>query len=137
MNSIVLCEGSTDYFLLQYYMREAYNWQDDKNIQAGILKMSRKEKSRNFIKDSNILTIMSTGGCSQLCNGLELALNRNFLSPPNLSDVYEKIVIVTDRDEIGTEQTFIQSVEQSLKKYNVTYTEQLSNNSWLACQMYN
>lgn len=30
MNNIILCEGSTDYFLLQYYMREAYQWIDDK-----------------------------------------------------------------------------------------------------------
>ena len=34
MNNIILCEGSTDYFLLQYYMREAYQWIDDKSIQA-------------------------------------------------------------------------------------------------------
>lgn len=37
MNNIILCEGSTDYFLLQYYMREAYQWNDDKSIQNGIM----------------------------------------------------------------------------------------------------
>ena len=35
MNNIILCEGSTDYFLLQYYMREAHQWIDDKSIQSG------------------------------------------------------------------------------------------------------
>lgn len=32
MKSIILCEGSTDYILLQYYMREAFHWTDDKSI---------------------------------------------------------------------------------------------------------
>lgn len=49
MNNIIICEGSTDYFLLQYYMREAYQWIDDKSIQNGILRMPR-QKSRNLAK---------------------------------------------------------------------------------------
>ena len=57
MNSIILCEGSTDYFLLQYYMREAYQWTDHRAIQEGILKMSG-QKSRNLQKNTDILTIM-------------------------------------------------------------------------------
>ena len=85
MNNIILCEGSTDYFLLQYYMREAYQWIDDTSIQNGILKMP-KQKSRNLTKNSDILTIMAVGGCSQIGNGLRTVLNKNYLSPPNLSD---------------------------------------------------
>lgn len=49
MNSIIICEGSTDYYLLQYYMREALGWKDDKKIQSGILKVEG-QKSRNLIK---------------------------------------------------------------------------------------
>ena len=136
MNNIILCEGSTDYFLLQYYMREAYQWNDDKSIQNGILKMP-KQKSRNLAKNSDILTIMAVGGCSQIGNGLRAVLNKNYLSPPNLSDVYNKIVIVTDRDEIDTEQTFIQTLQQVLNEYNVTYASSVVNNSWLNCSMCN
>lgn len=73
MNSIILCEGSTDYFLLQYYMREAYQWNDDKTIQENVLKLPG-QKSRNFIKDSNVLTIMSVGGCSRLGEGLKVSV---------------------------------------------------------------
>ena len=135
MNKIILCEGSTDYFLLQYYMRAAYHWNDDKTIQNNILKMP-KQKSRNLLKNSDILTIMSVGGCSNLGNGLRAALNRNYLSPPSLSDAYSNIAIVTDRDEVGTEQTFIQSIVQILAEYNVTYTTNLTNNFWLSCEMY-
>ena len=39
MNNIIICEGSTDYYLLQYYMREALDWNDDKQIQSNILKI--------------------------------------------------------------------------------------------------
>lgn len=30
MKSIILCEGSTDFVLLQYYMRTVYGWEDGK-----------------------------------------------------------------------------------------------------------
>ena len=136
MNNIILCEGSTDYFLLQYYMREAYQWIDDTSIQNGILKMP-KQKSRNLTKNSDILTIMAVGGCSQIENGLRTVLNKNYLSPPNLSDVYNKIVIVTDRDEVGTEQTFIQTLQQVLSEYNITTTTPITNNTWFPYSMQN
>lgn len=136
MNNIILCEGSTDYFLLQYYMREAYQWVDDKSIQNGILKMP-SQKSRNIRKNADILTIMSVGGCSQFCNALKTVLDRNMFSPPDLSGIYSKIVVVTDRDEVGTEQSFIQSLQSVFLEYHVKYTDTLSNNSWLHCSMIN
>ncbi len=136
MNSIILCEGSTDYFLLQYYMREAYQWTDHRAIQEGILKMSG-QKSRNLQKNTDILTIMAAGGCSQIGNGLRMVLQSCYLSPPDRSDVYHKIVIVTDRDEVGTEQAFIETVRQILGEYQIIYASSISNNSWLQCSMYN
>ncbi len=136
MNSIILCEGSTDYFLLQYYMREAYQWTDDKSIQNGILKMPG-QKSRNLAKNSDILTIMAVGGCSQIGNGLNAVLERNYLSPPPSSNTYSKIIIVTDRDEVGTEQTFIQELQQILTKHNITDISSIANNSWIPCSMCN
>ena len=33
MISVILCEGSTDYTLLQYYMRKVNGWMDRKDIQ--------------------------------------------------------------------------------------------------------
>ena len=136
MNNIILCEGSTDYFLLQYYMREAYQWIDDKSIQNGILRMPR-QRSRNLAKNSDILTIMAVGGCSQIGNGLKSVLDKNYFSPPDLVDVYSRIIIVTDRDEVGTEQSFLQALQKILNEYTVTCTSSISNNSWLQCSMQN
>lgn len=135
MNSIILCEGSTDYFLLQYYMREAHQWIDDKTIQTGALKMPG-QKSRNLSKQTDVLTIMSAGGCSKLGDGLRMVLERNFLSPPNLSDAYQNIVIVTDRDEVGTETSFVQLIRHILAQYNVAYADGIENNSWISCEMF-
>lgn len=39
MNSIILCEGSTDYVLLQYFMRKAYFWEDNKGIQKNVFRI--------------------------------------------------------------------------------------------------
>lgn len=58
MNSIILCEGSSDFVLLQYYMRTVYGWTDARtqNIRLDSIKRSRTLK-----KDENLLTI---GGCN-------------------------------------------------------------------------
>ena len=134
MNSIIICEGSTDYYLLRYYMREALGWKDDKKIQSGILKVEG-QKSRNLIKDSNILTVMSAGGCSRLVSGLNQVLERNNLAAPDLAEMYSKIIIVTDRDELDTESDFIQAVQCKLDDFKVTFSDNFQNNTWISCEM--
>ena len=41
MNSVLLCEGSTDYVLLQYFMRKAYHWEDDRSRQEGVFRIEK------------------------------------------------------------------------------------------------
>ena len=55
MKSIIICEGETDFILLQYFMIKVYGWKDSGNYTftpeiKGIV-------SRDFVKDSNKLTI--------------------------------------------------------------------------------
>ena len=136
MNSIIICEGSTDYYLLQYYMREALGWTDNRTIQSNILRL-QGQKSRNLEKENKILTIMATGGCSRLMEGFNEVLLRNFLTPPDLSEMYSKIVIVTERDELGTENEFHKDVQDKLDSFNVVHPENFSNNTWALCTMEN
>ncbi len=136
MNSIIICEGSTDYFLLQYYMREALGWSDNREIQSNILKL-QGQKSRNLEKGNNKLTIMATGGCSRLMEGVDEVLCRNSLTPPDLSEMYSKIVIITDRDELGTENEFLKDIQDKLDDYNAVYPENFQNNTWALCTMKN
>lgn len=44
MNSIILCEGSSDFVLLQYYMRTVYGWTDART-QESIQLLSHKKFS--------------------------------------------------------------------------------------------
>lgn len=136
MNNVLICEGSTDYSLLQYYMREACGWEDDRTKQNNIIRV-QGQKSRNLVKGQDILTIMSTGGCSRLGEGLRNVLARNKDSAPDLSDAYTKVVIVTDRDEVDTETNFITTVENILAEFGVIHQEAFNNNKWNNCEMVN
>ena len=115
-------------------MRKAYQWLDDPSRQQGILRMDR-QKSRNLVKDSDVLTIMSTGGCSKLSSGLKEVLDRNYLSIPGFSTVYSKIVIITDRDEAETELNLIQQMKKALNEYSVICDNELENDRWIQCKM--
>lgn len=134
MNHIILCEGSTDYVLLQYYMREAYHWIDDEVIQSNILKIN-KQRSRNLRKGADVLTLMSVGGCSRFSEGLKLVLEKNYFTEPDLSSAYSNIVIITDRDEVGTQKTFINTITKILGEKGVTLTDKIDNNTWIHCKM--
>lgn len=72
MNSIILCEGSSDFVLLQYYMRTVYGWTDERtqNIRSDSIKRSRTLK-----KDENLLTIGGCGGCSKIIPHLKRFYN--------------------------------------------------------------
>ena len=77
--SALICEGSTDYVLLQYYMIKALEWKDDPSIQGKYKLKIPGQKYRSLIKNDNILTIMACGGCSRLMEGLQTVLNKNKL----------------------------------------------------------
>lgn len=72
MNSVLLCEGSTDFALLQYFMRKVYGW-EDKERGPGFLRPSRV-----LGKDGNKLVIGGTGGSSQILSKLEKIVDNNF-----------------------------------------------------------
>lgn len=133
--SALICEGSTDYVLLQYYMIKALEWKDDPSIQGKYKLKIPGQKYRSLIKNDNILTIMACGGCSRLMEGLQTVLNKNKLTPPDMSDLYSKIVIITDRDEADTEGKMIESVKHELDLMDATYTEEIQANDWIEVQM--
>lgn len=87
MNSIILCEGSSDFVLLQYYMRTVYGWTDERtqNIRLDSIKRSRTLK-----KDENLLTIGGCGGCSKIIPSFEKILQRNSISA--VGEAFDKIV---------------------------------------------
>lgn len=136
MNSVMLCEGSTDYTLLQYYMRSACQWEDDRDRQGKIFRLNG-QRSRKLFHGEHVLTIASVGGCSRLMEGLFQALNRNRFTLADSKDAFDRIVIITDRDEIGTEDDFIEKVHRLFRDEMVHCTGNICNNQWVACEMEN
>ena len=74
MKSIIICEGSTDSVLLQYFLRKAYDWQDTKNR----IPLSSKFKTfRELEKDGRILCIGGSGGVRKIKEKLDYILELN------------------------------------------------------------
>lgn len=125
MRSVILCEGSTDFVLLQHFMRRTYQWEYKSNKQINIAGQSARECTLQ--KDDNTVSII--GGCNRLipCLNYELMLN----SVSALGEAYDKIVIITDRDEVLTEQEFSEQIEYQIKVYNGKYSGLITNNEWM------
>ena len=78
MRSVILCEGSTDFVLLQYYMRKVYGWEYKKN--ESVLINDYKARKCVLKKDHSELNIIGCGGCSRIPGGLQFILDSNSLS---------------------------------------------------------
>ena len=127
MKSIILCEGSSDYVLIQYYMRKAHLWED-----KGIEKNNCREKIkyiRTLVKGQSYLSIGGCGGCSRIIPAFDYLLKRNKISVQDES--FDNIVIITDRDEVGTEEIFVKRIRETLDKYQVLGVDRIGNNEWL------
>lgn len=127
MRSVILCDGSTDFVLLQHFMRRTYQWEYKSNKQINIAGQSARECTLQ--KDDNTVSIIGCGGCNRLipCLNYELMLN----SVSALGEAYDKIVIITDRDEVLTEQEFSEQIEYQIKVYNGKYSGLITNNEWM------
>lgn len=132
--SIILCEGNTDFALLQMYMREVHNWEEDKSYQNGVVKIP-EQKSRIFKRDNDFLTVMATGGCSRIIEGLDLVLDRIIQASPPFDMAFKKIVIITDNDEIGMITDFISNIESKLIDKNIDVNPKIENKKWNNCKV--
>ncbi len=139
MNSIILCEGSTDYALLQYFMREVYNWNDDKSIQGNVLKSEEpSSRSRKLKRDSgDTLTIFGVGGKSRFGQGFEQVIEHNLIARPDTDELYSKIAIITDRDDENSEEDMIRTISDVILKCGTEEIPTLQNNKWCSFFMIN
>ena len=129
MKSIILCEGSTDSILLQYFMRKVYGWQDNKSNERANSKFLKQ--IRTLTKENNKLSIAGCGCSGRILPGLSYILEYNSLSSE--SEAYDKIVILTDRDEVITETEFAQEIEKVLHQKNMEFNDNPVNNHWIEC----
>lgn len=134
MNSILLCEGSTDYVLLQYYMREVYGWKDCQEGRGP----KYLSPSRIFSKEGDHLVIGGTGGSTQMIPKLEKILENNRISALE-EEEYRKIAIVTDHDELTTESELVENLKEIFEKYSLTMREHsnICTGKWISASMKN
>lgn len=121
--SIILCEGSTDYVLLQYYMQKVHSWND---YSSGKYKY-KNQKSRLLVKNDDFLTIAPSGGCSQLTSELKDVLTRNVFASPE--ELFEKIVIITDNDDLNERTEMLLSISNVIKEFDCSISK-IENNLW-------
>lgn len=122
MESIIICEGETDLVLLQYYMIKTNGWKDSGTYSLNL--KIKDSKSRDLIKNTDKLTIISCGGCGNIKTVFESVIRKN---QNEISDEkrYSKIVIITDNDDKGTEERVISELNQVSRDIN-----KISNNTW-------
>jgi len=99
MKSVIICEGSTDLVLIQYYMEKANGWKLKENREVE-RKLERSglfgfQFLHNFVKGDNELTIGETGGCSKIIGSFGKVLERNRQSS-SMEDIYSNIVVICD-----------------------------------------
>lgn len=125
MKSIIICEGETDFVFLQHFMIRVNGWNYSKQMPNPSFRSNvNNSLSRDFFKDSNMLTIISCGGCGNIKTVFEEVIRRNENEIED-SERYSKIVILTDNDEDCVEEKIIFELNDILKN-----KVQISNNKW-------
>ncbi|WP_373217587.1 DUF3226 domain-containing protein [Ruminococcus sp. 5_1_39BFAA] len=132
MRSIILCEGSTDYVLIQYFLRKAHNWEDFKE-NTGLRKRLGMARILKHSQCGDEVTIAGCRGSSNLVPGFDFILESNSLAGME-SEIYQNIVIVTDRDEVGTEKEFINEIQGVLASRKVSVESMIANDAWILCR---
>lgn len=133
MKSVILCEGGTDLTLIQYFMEVANDWVYNNKVKGYPIKNIKSQKA--FTKNANLLSIAETGGCSKLCPCLEQFIKRIKLSATS-DEMVDRLVIISDRDEIETVGEFLDEIGNILSRNNVQ-VEDFVEDRWIDCNVQN
>ena len=125
MKSVIICEGSTDYVLLQYFMQRVNDWSDYRNPQQ----MTGFKRVRELKKAEDSLIIGESGGSSRILQCMDNILEINNISA--MGEEYHKILIITDRDDLDTEEKFLQGIQDILNARNIEYSNISEANEWI------
>lgn len=126
MNKLILCEGETDAILLSYYLERVAGWAYSKKCPQGLsIRATAQNESVNWYKkDDDYLLICAVGGK----DNFKRFFNEKIRNPLILVNAFEKISIVTDRDNRD-----IETIEASaLSIFDVSDVE-IRNNQWVDC----
>lgn len=125
MKSIIICEGETDFVFLQHFMEKVNGWNDSKQKpNPSFISSVDNSRSRDFIKNADMLTIISCGGCGNIKTVFEEVIRKNQNEIFD-EERYSKIVILTDNDDTGIEAKIVSDLNAASGN-----STQIKNNTW-------
>lgn len=109
MNKLILCEGKIDAILLSYYLGKITGQSFSKKGPSGLnIQYPKGNESISWYrKDDDYLLICGVGGKDNFGNFFEERIKKPLIA----ANAFEKIAIVTDRDERTVEDIIISMVE--------------------------
>lgn len=126
MNKLILCEGETDAILLSYYLEKTAGWYYSKKAPDGLkIRPFEPNQSTNWYqKNDDRLLICAVGGKDNFKNFFDEKIKF-----PMMQNAFEKISIVTDRDDRE-----ISEIESSASEIFGDITVDLKNSTWVECK---
>lgn len=134
MKSLIICEGGTDQVLIQYFMRQVNHWEHHTGTRNPI--RGKFQSSCLLTKNNNQLIIGTAGGCANIRNCFNQAIETNLYSG-DPSDAYKNIVIVSDRDEANTVDAFEEQLTNVLNDHAISKPALIENDKWLLSECKN
>ena len=124
MNRLILCEGATDAILLSYYLEKTAGWKYSRKSPANldIRTANDNETISWYRKDGDYLLICAVGGKDNFGH----FFSSHIRAPLFASDAFEKIAVVTDRDQ-REDEDIERSIETDIAPVSVT----MKNNIWV------
>lgn len=133
MKSVIICEGNDDLTLIQYFLQKAHGWnyikKSEMKLYPETLDTFNNVKEIKWLKHgyTDFLAIISSGGVDKIKNMVSAILDLNTLGT---GPAYDRIVIITDRDEADTEEKFLSQQIQKFEEFNFSFQGQIKNNEW-------
>ncbi|WP_305453648.1 DUF3226 domain-containing protein [Bacillus mycoides] len=133
MRNLLICEGSTDLLLIQYFLEKTTSWEYvEKNMydQFELTRFGNKALYKWFRKKEEeiYLCIYAAKGCTNIPNVLREMWFIN-LTEMEKEKLFGRIIILTDNDEIETQETFLDNITQVLTEGNCECNA-FSINNW-------
>ena len=119
MNSIILCEGNDDLWMIGYFLHKACNAKwifiQDKTISDNfdLPKDTRRSKSEVYTNGTDKIVVCSVGGKDSFKKPIEFVSKINNYYP---DERFQQIVIVRDRD-CDSEEEILRSLETLFENY--------------------
>lgn len=127
MNSIILCEGTTDAILLSYYLIKINGWSHAKKgpKEYANIKIDNNQELNWYKKSEHFLAIWGVGGKDRFQDVIDNYLLQMIMNYPE-SIRFKKIAIITDKDDNDIER--LEKLQASWFGNNIT---EIKNNSWV------